>query len=42
MNDYEFQHVMEHIEVYKDEEFVVSADNMKEAREEVLNIDAQS
>ena len=39
MGNYEFRHVMEHIEVYKGGEFVVSADNMKEAREEVLKIE---
>lgn len=31
----EFKHVKEHIEVYKDGKFVVSADNLREAEQEL-------
>lgn len=31
----EYRRVKEHIEVYEDGEFLVSADNMREAEEEV-------
>lgn len=31
----EFRHVMEHIEVYEDGKFIVSADNLREAEQEL-------
>lgn len=34
----EYRRVMEHIEVYKDGEFLVSADNMREAEQEVAEL----
>ena len=37
--DYEFRHVMEHIEVYKNGEFVLSADTHKEARDEINKLE---
>lgn len=31
----EFRHVREHIEVYQDGKFIVSADNLEEAKQEL-------
>ena len=39
---YEYRHVMEHIEVYdSNKEFVISADTLREAQEEVAQLESQ-
>ena len=39
LTDYEFRPVMEHIEVYKNGQFVLSADTHKEARDEINKLE---
>lgn len=38
INGFEFYQVMEHIEVYRAGEFVVSADTLREAEQELLDL----
>ena len=38
----EYRRVMEHIEVYEDGEFVLSADNLREAEEEYEHYKAEN
>lgn len=39
--DYEFRNINGHVEVYSNGQFEFSADNMTEAREELMKIDQE-